>query len=144
MTDTVYRAFAADDHLLYVGYSAKPEQRIKAHQRLAPWAADVARWTFQEYATTGEALDAETQAILDEAPQWNIRGANRQASPRLRLSLAASQAPPDPDACRRQGIPLALDDPARLEKAARMIRFALERGRLTPADLGLDDARRAS
>lgn len=37
----------------------------------------------------------------------------------------------------------ALDDPAKLERAARLIRLALERGRLAPADI-LPDADRAA
>lgn len=34
----------------------------------------------------------------------------------------------------------ALDDPAKLDRAARIVRLALARRRLAPADLGIDDA----
>ncbi len=36
---------------------------------------------------------------------------------------------------KKRGVERALDDPVKLERAARIVRVALERGRLTLADL---------
>src|SRR6266566_4584305 len=73
-TGVVYRAYAADDRLLYIGSTANPERRVRRHQRGAEWASEVARWSYEEYPTLEAARAAEKAAIWDESPECNVDG----------------------------------------------------------------------
>lgn len=68
----VYRMFAADGHLLYIGASTNLLVRVKDHERLKPWFKTVAAVTLVWFPTGDEARAAEKLAIATEQPEWNI------------------------------------------------------------------------
>lgn len=70
MTVAIYRIFDADDVLLYVGQTANTEVRFRDHRRQR-WCPPDARFVVTEYATRGEALAAEREAIATERPLRN-------------------------------------------------------------------------
>lgn len=64
----VYRLFAADGHLLYIGCSVLPVNRIYAHSRVVPWATAIASATFEWRPNRKEAEAAEAAAIKLHGP----------------------------------------------------------------------------
>lgn len=68
----LYRLFTADDQLVYVGQSYRPEWRIQEH--IAYRFTDVVRWTIEEFPDRNAASRAERHAIATERPRANIRG----------------------------------------------------------------------
>jgi len=72
----LYRAFADDGALLYIGVSADPEVRYTQHAGDKPWWPEVAAKTTEWFETRALALAAETAAIKTELPRYN-----RQHSP---------------------------------------------------------------
>jgi predicted GIY-YIG superfamily endonuclease len=77
-TGFVYRLFAADGTLLYIGSSGNPEQRIKTHKTNSSglYGAEHIRTrtvqhTIVEYPTRADAERAERAAIYNEAPLYN-------------------------------------------------------------------------
>lgn len=68
----VYR-FYEDDHLLYIGKTISPRERLKKHRREKDWFKQVTTIKLDRYDTEAEALDAERQAIVAEAPAHNIQ-----------------------------------------------------------------------
>ncbi|MBO0863472.1 MAG: GIY-YIG nuclease family protein [Mycobacterium sp.] len=69
---SLYRFFADDGDLLYVGISANPGHRFEQHARQKPWWREVDEVRiehFDDYATAGE---AERQAIATEHPWYNL------------------------------------------------------------------------
>ena len=76
----LYRHFAANGDLLYVGISCKPITRLKQHEHDSCWAAEIARVDVQQFATRGEALAAERAAIKAEKPKHNIVHARGECS----------------------------------------------------------------
>lgn len=71
-TTTLYRLFAADGQLLYVGITWNAGYRLKEHAGDKPWWPSVASATFEHFATREEALAAERRAIRFERPVNNI------------------------------------------------------------------------
>lgn len=71
---TLYRAFDAEDRLLYVGVSGNVFIRLTEHEANAAWTAYAVRIQLERYATREEALTAEAEAILTEDPVWNMDG----------------------------------------------------------------------
>ena len=67
----VYRAFDADDRLLYVGCTIDVDKRRRKHGRTSSWAKQATRWTVERFATQAPALLAEQHAIETERPQFN-------------------------------------------------------------------------
>jgi hypothetical protein len=68
----VYRMFAADGALLYVGRTVNFSQRRQDH-RLKPWWPAVASITKEWHPTAAAAALAELRAIRSELPLHNIR-----------------------------------------------------------------------
>jgi hypothetical protein len=68
----VYRCFAADGQLLYVGQTIRASVRFADHRRDTPWWPEVARTTVEKFPTVSEALSAELLAIQDEQPLYNV------------------------------------------------------------------------
>jgi len=69
----VYRAWAADDRLLYIGSTKNWARRLVQHKR-SPWYPDAVRFTTDEYPTIEAARAAETKAIDRERAYWNNHG----------------------------------------------------------------------
>lgn len=65
----LYRLWASDGRLLYVGVSTVLRQRLKAHERR--WGDLIASVTWEEHADERAMLDAEREAIRDEHPALN-------------------------------------------------------------------------
>src|SRR5258708_8206020 len=72
----VYRAFAVDDRLLYVGSTIDLDGRLDSHKREERWR-EVDHVAYEGHPTIAAALVAERQAIWDEDPEWNIRHSRR-------------------------------------------------------------------
>lgn len=69
----LYRYFDKDGELLYVGVSLNSIARAAQHRTQSCWYDDFHTMTRQSYSTRGEALDAETLAIVNEQPKHNVR-----------------------------------------------------------------------
>lgn len=70
MTVYVYRLYAADGTLLYVGQSQYPETRRKKHATKA-WGALIDRMELDPYPTREETRAVERRQIIDLAPKHN-------------------------------------------------------------------------
>jgi predicted GIY-YIG superfamily endonuclease len=68
----LYRMYAADDDLLYVGLTKDPASRFKQHSDSKDWFPTVAKITVQHFATREELVVAEVEAIRKEGPRYNI------------------------------------------------------------------------
>jgi predicted GIY-YIG superfamily endonuclease len=71
----LYRHYDADDRLLYVGISLDAFSRLRQHKGASGWTSDAVTMRTVRYPNRSEALEAESQAIIDEKPLWNIMGA---------------------------------------------------------------------
>ncbi len=70
---TVYRAFDADNNLLYVGCTSKPiGLRLKAHAKTKAWWAEVTHVSQEPVIGWTRGLAAERTAIENEAPRHNV------------------------------------------------------------------------
>jgi len=67
----LYRFFAADGSVLYIGQTCNFLNRLRGHFTSSPWWPEVDRWTHEPYDSLGEVLDAEIHAIRTEAPKYN-------------------------------------------------------------------------
>ncbi|MFC7791342.1 GIY-YIG nuclease family protein [Streptomyces cinereoruber] len=79
----VYRLWAEDGTLLYIGSAYNPEERAKAH-RHKEWGHLVARQADDWHATREHAYDAEIRAIVREKPAHNLVGTPRHTGPAVR------------------------------------------------------------
>lgn len=67
----VYRLYAPDGTLLYIGSSYNPDKRCEVHRR-APWWREVGRRTEEWFPNRSQAYTAETKAIWREKPRHNV------------------------------------------------------------------------
>jgi hypothetical protein len=70
---TLYRFYAEDGALLYIGITGSIPERFRSHDRDKPWYGDAARATFQHYPNRDAVLDAERKAIIAEQPRYNVQ-----------------------------------------------------------------------
>ncbi len=68
----MYRHFAADGALLYIGISHSPTQRSGQHKQKAAWYYEVTSTSVQWFASRREAEAAEKAAIIAERPPHNV------------------------------------------------------------------------
>lgn len=68
----LYRFYASDDALLYIGLTVNPGQRFVAHAHDKPWWTDVARITIEQHESHKELVEAERAAIIAENPTHNV------------------------------------------------------------------------
>ncbi len=68
----LYRFFAADGTLLYIGLTMNPGTRWKAHSKDKPWWTEVANVTVEVYPDRRSVEAAEVSAIKSEKPKYNI------------------------------------------------------------------------
>lgn len=72
MTRTaIYRHYATDGELLYVGVTNSPKRRLAEHSSRAEWFGQISRVEIIWHETRGEAESAEARAILAERPLNN-------------------------------------------------------------------------
>ena len=67
----VYRFYAHDGRLLYVGMTSKGGARWMDHANVQPWWGDVAIVKVEHLPTRDDAVQAEQRAIRDEHPLHN-------------------------------------------------------------------------
>ena len=70
---TLYRFYAADDTLLYVGLTVNPGKRMEKHAYGKPWWAEVARIAMEQHGSIEALREAERDAIKTEKPRHNVR-----------------------------------------------------------------------
>jgi hypothetical protein len=68
----LYRHFASDGTLLYVGVSLSALHRLSGHKDHSHWFGDIARVDIQSFESRAAALAAERNAIKEEKPRYNI------------------------------------------------------------------------
>ncbi|MEU6595071.1 hypothetical protein ABZ923_38740 [Streptomyces sp. NPDC046881] len=83
----VYRPWAADGTLLYVGSSYNPDARYQIH-RSKEWGQEIARRAMEWLGTRAGAYRAELEAIGTESPKHNVYGTGRDSEALRRLSAA--------------------------------------------------------
>lgn len=71
---TLYRMYAADGSLLYVGITQRRLQRFYEHNASKPWWSQVDRITLMHYPDRESVERAELVAIQSESPRYNIVG----------------------------------------------------------------------
>ena len=81
---TLYRAFNKNNELLYVGISGSLMTRMNSHKRTKSWFKEMSCLTTEHYDTREEALTAESKAIKEENPKYNIQGKYRNKPYRSR------------------------------------------------------------
>jgi DNA-directed RNA polymerase specialized sigma24 family protein len=91
----VYRAYASDGRLLYVGVTRNVRLRIGQHAATKPWWKDVADVHVDMFPSHREALAAEGKAIREELPANNValvapQKKRRRKLPRSRRTEAAT------------------------------------------------------
>jgi predicted GIY-YIG superfamily endonuclease len=69
----LYRHFNSDGVLLYVGISINAVLRLSQHRQMSHWYDEIANITLESFETRAEALKAETHAIQNEKPKYNIQ-----------------------------------------------------------------------
>lgn len=87
---TLYRFFASDGALLYVGKTKNPGRRLGEHRKDKPWWTSVARVDMEHFPTPAALDDAERRAIKDERPLHNVthnNGGSPQPRPLSRCGL---------------------------------------------------------
>lgn len=86
----MYRLFAPDGALLYIGSSYDPDKRCEVHRR-SPWWREVGRRTEEWFPNRSLAYAAETKAIWREKPRLNV--ACTAEGNAQRAIVAKAQAP---------------------------------------------------
>jgi len=68
----LYRHFDSGGKLLYVGISLRMIRRLVEHRDRSEWYQSIAKITVEWFPSRQAAYEAETVAIRDEAPSFNI------------------------------------------------------------------------
>ena len=68
----LYRHYDADGTLLYIGISLRAAYRLSQHMAVSHWADRIARITVEQHPNRPAAELAETTAINQEKPLFNI------------------------------------------------------------------------
>lgn len=71
-TTSLYRFYAADGALLYVGITRTLLGRLKQHSGDKPWFTEVSSITTEHLDSRERALAAEKAAIIAERPRYNV------------------------------------------------------------------------
>ena len=91
----LYRHFARDGTLLYVGVAAVGYSRQAVHLGNAKWADLIARIDLEDYPTRAAALAAERDAIAKERPIYNVNHNTKAAKYRSPRTTMVSVRIPD-------------------------------------------------
>lgn len=68
----VYRLYAAEDILLYVGVTSDIELRLAQHAETQPWWNHVVRYTVDWMSSRSSALRIEAHWIAQDSPLYNV------------------------------------------------------------------------
>ncbi len=71
-THALYRFYATDGALLYVGITADPGARWRKHAHDKPWWQEVANITVELHPSRRAVLEAERASIITEKPRYNV------------------------------------------------------------------------
>ena len=74
----LYRMYDEDGALLYVGISFSAASRAAQHRKAQPWWPQMSRIDVEQFDSRDEALVAETTAIREEIPLYNVAGKPKQ------------------------------------------------------------------
>jgi hypothetical protein len=77
----LYRLFDSAGRLLYVGITFNPSDRWRGHSGTKSWWKDVTRREVEWHTTRSAAERAETTAITDERPLYNVAGVDGETTP---------------------------------------------------------------
>lgn len=106
---SLYRHFASDGSLLYIGISLSWPERTKAHAQKSRWFDLVARVEIENYPDRDAALKAEREAIQREKPKFNVvHNSRKQSAP-----IKSAADPKDPVLAGISG-PTAFIGPAKI------------------------------
>ena len=83
----VYRVFADDGTLLYIGSTIDLDTRFQRHSTHSEWFPEARRITIEWMPALSAARAAETAAIAVERPKYNRAGTSRDG--RLRVNRTA-------------------------------------------------------
>lgn len=94
MRTAIYRHFASDGSLLYVGITGQPLKRLQTHMGGSQWAEQIANVTIEWHETRPAAELAERRAIRGERPPHNQSHAGGETVAEIldilgRISVAA-------------------------------------------------------
>lgn len=78
---TLYRMYAADGTLLYVGITQRRMERFRQHADHKQWWAEVAQIQVAHYPDRQSVVSAERAAIESEQPRYNVIWNGRRQSP---------------------------------------------------------------
>lgn len=105
MRTSLYRHFAADGALLYVGISLDATARLGQHMRGSAWKDEIENVSVVNFDTLEEARAAEAAAITAERPRFNKRHARSDAHP---VSEILSRWPTRSDVAADADVPLVV------------------------------------
>jgi predicted GIY-YIG superfamily endonuclease len=92
----LYRFFAVDGTLLYVGISLNPGARWKQHRADKPWWSEVANVTIEHHPNRDSVMNAEREAIKAERPRYNrVHNQTPESGRRMAAMLKRMPKPPD-------------------------------------------------
>lgn len=116
----LYRFFAADNTLLYVGITNDPLSRFGGHCRDKSWFRQIAHSTMEHFESRQELEAAEIHAIKTEKPKYNIAHSVAPLPKRIGVKGGRAYAArgdasnfPRPDA-------IACDEPTPEERESRL------------------------
>lgn len=72
MKHYLYRLHDAEGALLYIGCSAEPWGRVRAHNLAQPWGDQIASVAIEGPFARAEAFQQEKEAIAAECPRYNV------------------------------------------------------------------------
>lgn len=88
---SVYRCYAKNKKLLYVGISVNPLGRLRNHKTTSPWITECIKVTIHWHADRLLAHYYEIMAIQEEKPKYNIAH-----TPRPKHRRTPRKLPPGP------------------------------------------------
>lgn len=87
----LYRFYAGNDRLLYIGITVDPVTRFAQHAQTSAWYRQHARVVVEWFDTRTAAELAERAAIATEKPLWNVTHAAPGCGPERRLAPYAER-----------------------------------------------------
>lgn len=73
----VYRVYDKDDRLIYIGSTQDIEERVRFHWYASWWMGIARRFDLEDHPNPDAAHEAETRAIVQESPAFNVNSSGR-------------------------------------------------------------------